>query len=162
MDVKFINPFIESVYETLSTMLKSGAERGKIALSQNKPDVRSIVAVIGMSGSVKGSVALHLPTATAVAAVNRLLDTNLRVVDDLVLDGVAELVNIIAGGAKAKLSLEDMSAVNLSIPTVIRGRDYRVNYPENATWLEVPFESDIGPFSLRVSIVQEAFNKTGA
>jgi hypothetical protein len=39
----------------------------------------------------------------------------------------------------------------LSLPTVVRGTNYKVDYPTRTAWLEVPFKSDLGSFSLRVT-----------
>jgi len=109
------------------------------------------MALIGLSGPARGTVALSFPTETAVGIVNRLLGTQTKVIDDTVSDAIAEVVNIVAGGAKAKLKIGDGAALDLSLPTVVRGDSYDVDYPSNSVWLEVPFESDLGSFSMRVT-----------
>lgn len=137
-------------------MLGTEAERGPLGLSDATMSPRSLVAIIGLSGPAKGVVALHLPTSTAMAIVNRLLGTELRVVDDTIADGVAELVNIIAGGAKAKFAAADGRPIDLGLPSVVKGNGTRVEYPSDAAWLEIPFRSDLGPFSLTVIIEEQA------
>lgn len=150
MNIHYINPFIESVFETFSTLVKCEVARGDIALAGQTPDSRTIVALIGMSGPIRGVVALHLPINTALSIVNRLLESEVRFIDDTVLDGVAELVNIIAGGAKAKLAGDEGPPIDLGLPTVVKGNAFRVDYPRDATWLSIPFKSELGPFSIRV------------
>lgn len=152
MDVKFINPFVESVYDTFSTMLKAAAERGELTVSDSTSNPRSLVGLIGMTGPIRGTVALNLPINTAMAVVNRLLGTDLRIVDDTVSDAVAELVNIIAGGAKARLPQGEGPPIDLSIPTVVKGNTYRIDYPTDAVWLELSFTSELGPFTLSVTM----------
>ncbi len=71
--------------------------------------------------------------------------------DDTVSDAIAEMVNIVAGGAKAKLNLGGGAPLDLSLPTVVRGNSYNVDYPSGSVWLEVPFDSDLGSFRLRVT-----------
>ena len=72
--------------------------------------------------------------------------------DEGVLDAVGEMVNIVAGGAKAKLPhLEDRAPIDLGLPTVVRGHSYMVAYPSNSVWLDVPFSSELGSFNLRVN-----------
>lgn len=152
MKVEYINPFIESVYELFSTMLSSEAKRGTVGVSRKAPNPRDIMALIGLSGPARGMVALAFPLPTALNMVNRLLGTDTKVIDDTVSDAVAELVNIVAGGAKAKFPLEEgVAPIDLSLPTVVRGSNYNVDYPSQSIWLEVPFESDLGHFSLRVT-----------
>ena len=151
MKVEYINPFIESVYELFSTMLSSEAKRGDASVARGELDPHDIMALIGISGHARGMVALSFPKVTAINMVNRLLGTETESIDDTVSDAVAELVNIVAGGAKAKFPQDDGPPLNLSMPTVVRGTEYEVDYPSGATWIEVPFESELGSFSMRVT-----------
>jgi chemotaxis protein CheX len=134
-------------------MLNASVTRGEVGLSRGSScNPREIMGLIGLSGNVRGTVALSFPTGTALAMVSRLLGMETHVVDETVSDAVAELVNIVAGSAKAKLNSADGGEpIDLSLPTVVRGNSYSVDYPSKAMWLEVPFTSDLGPFSLRVT-----------
>jgi len=150
--VDYINPFIESVHELFSTMLSATATRGEIGVSREGPNPKDIMALIGLSGHARGMVSISFPLKTALAMVNQLLGTDTRVIDDTVSDGIAELVNIVAGGAKAKFTLEEgQEPIDLSLPTVVRGNSFNVDYPSGSVWLEVPFDSTLGDFSLRVT-----------
>lgn len=151
MKVEYINPFVESVFELFNTMLEAKIERGKIGVTTASGNPRDIMALIGLSGPARGTVALSFPTGTAVHMVNRVLGTETRVVDDTTCDGVAEIVNIVAGSAKAKLTQGGGTPIDLSLPTVVRGNDYKIDYPSQSVWLEVPFQSELGEFSLRVT-----------
>lgn len=152
MKVEYINPFIESTYELFSTMLSATAKRGDVGLAgESAGSPRDLMGLIGLSGPARGMVALAFPIDTALNMVNRLLDTDLKVVDDTVSDAIAEMVNIVAGGAKAKINVDGAAPIDLSLPTVVRGNNYDVDYPTSSVWLEVPFTSDLGVFSLRVT-----------
>jgi chemotaxis protein CheX len=152
MKVEYINPFIESVYELFQTMLEVEVERGDVGVSKGaSSSPRDIMALIGLSGPARGTVALAFPTGTAIALVNKLLGLETRVVDETVSDGVAELVNIVAGSAKARLNTSSGTPIDLSLPTVVRGANYSVEYPTQSVWLEVPFTTGLGDFSLRVT-----------
>lgn len=153
MKVEYVNPFIDSVYDLFSTMLSGKAMRGDIGLSKGDagPRPAEVTALIGISGQARGMVSLSFPTSTALNMVNRLLSMEITEVDDTVSDAVAELVNIVAGGAKARFPLGDGEPMALSLPTVVRGSGFKVDYPSSSVWLEVPFTSDLGPFSMRVT-----------
>lgn len=151
MKVEYINPFIESVYDLFGTMLNSKAVRGDVGIADDEANPRDMMALIGLSGMAKGMVALAFPVDTALKMVNSLLGTELKAVDDTVSDAIAEMVNIVAGGAKAKLSRETQRPIDLSLPTVVRGKSFNVDYPSGSVWLEVPFKSDLGNFTLRVT-----------
>ncbi len=154
MQVQYINPFIESVSQLFTTLLGCEARRGDLGVAETASQPRDITALIGLSGNTRGIVALSFPVNTALAILSRLIGTPTRVVDATVRDAMAELVNIVAGGAKTKFQQDEHALLQLSLPTVVRGDRYSVDYPSQCTWLEVPFTSELGPFSLRVTLQQ--------
>ena len=151
MKAELINPFIESVQEIFSTMLNSNATRGQISVSRDSKGPGELLALIGISGESKGTVAVSFPTDTALHIVEQMAGMKIEAVDETVVDGVAELVNMIAGGAKAKLCTNGKKPMDLGLPSVVTGKDYHVDYPKKSIWLEVPFESDLGSFLMRVT-----------
>jgi chemotaxis protein CheX len=153
MKIEWINPFVESVNSLCTTMLSCAVERGPLGVVNGKAEPGGdITGLIGLSGPVRGMVALSFPIGTARAMVGRLLCLGEEEISESVGDGVAELVNIIAGSAKAKFSNGNGSdVISLGLPTVIRGGNEIVEGPSRSTWLDVPFSSDLGPFSLRVT-----------
>jgi chemotaxis protein CheX len=160
MRVEYINPFIESVYGLFDTMLGCTVQRGELSLSAKNTFSGDITGIIGLSGPARGTVALSFPLDTARSMVGRLLRADAHEVTDNVTDGVAELVNIVAGSAKAKFHQGDGSPViNLSLPTVVQGQQYSLDSPSEATWLDVAFRSELGPFRLRVIFDQNLHEK---
>lgn len=150
MQAELINPFIESVQEIFSTMLSAQATRGSVSISRDDSGPGELLAIIGISGESKGTVAVSFPKETALQLVGRMAGMDFGDVDDTVIDGVAEMINMIAGGAKAKLT-NGGKPMDLGLPSVITGVDYHVDYPQDTIWLEVPFESDVGSFLMRVT-----------
>jgi chemotaxis protein CheX len=148
--VEHINPFVEAVYELFTTMLGTTVERGDIALLGKNVAPLEVMGIIGLSGETRGVVTVGFPGETALKAVSKILDTELTELDDEVSDGVAEIVNMIAGNAKAKLSNTTGTPIDLSLPTVVRGTDYRIDSPGDSVWIGVPFDSPLGNFELRV------------
>lgn len=151
MKAELVNPFIESVQDIFSTMLTSEARRGKVGVSEGENNIGDLVALIGISGRATGNVALSLPTTTALNIVGKLMMTEYTALDDEVIDGVAELVNMVGGGAKAKMNTGGDTPMDLSLPTVVSGDNYKVKYPTKTIWLEVPFDSEFGPFLIRIT-----------
>lgn len=156
MKVEHINPFIESTCEFFNTMLSAQVKRGSVGLAQSVGQPRHLLALIGISGSIRGMVAVSLPVETALKVVNRLLGSEIKVIDDTVKDAMSEMVNIIAGGAKARISHGNGNISNLSLPTIVNGSSFSVDYPSGSPWLEIQFESDLGPFSLRVTFERQS------
>lgn len=150
MDAKYINPFIESVYDLFNSMINCPVERCDISVKEHLEFSYEIVALIGLSGPARGTVALLLPTETALCVVSRFMQEEIKEVDESVIDAVAELVNIVAGGAKARLC-DDEPVIKLGLPNVIKGKGYTVYQPTKTIWLEIPFKSECGTFSMRLT-----------
>lgn len=151
MKAQLVNPFIESVMDVFGTMLGATATRGEVKVSRAGNGPGDLLALIGISGETKGTVAVSFPADTAYQVVGAITGMEFGEIDDTVIDGVAEVTNMIAGGAKAKLNTNGKAPMDLGLPSVVTGRDYSVDYPKKSIWLEVPFQSDFGDFVMRVT-----------
>ncbi len=149
---EYINPFIESVNNLFHTMLDCHVHREEIGLNLTVKPSRDIVGLVGLSGNVQGIVSIAFPVDTALKLVSDLYHEKLVVVDSKVTDAIAEVVNIVTGGAQAIINQNSDKPVELSIPTVIRGNRFTINYPKLTSWIEIPFYSDAGEFMIRVTI----------
>lgn len=153
MNAETINPFIESVTEVFDNMLECQLSTGDLRVAQSQPGGPDVIGMIGLSGTAKAIVALRVPVKTALAVVGKMVGTTFKSVDASIIDGIAELVNIVAGNAKSKFEGHSLS---LSLPSVVRGDICRLSSQSDAQWLEVPFECDLGSFSLVVSMKIES------
>ena len=156
MNAEFVNPFVESIYELFGTMLSAKIVRTGLAITEGQQLPHEVMALIGFSGVMRGTVALALPAETCQFMVSRLLGVDVRSDDETVSDTIAEMVNIVAGSAKARLSQKVKQTLELSLPVVFRGQDFDVYSPSKAVWVEVPFESDLGTLCLRLSFKSQA------
>jgi chemotaxis protein CheX len=148
MKAEYINPFIISVTELFESMLDCPVTMGAPGIAEDDKGTPDIIGVIGLSGSAQGTVALRLPVKTALKLVGKMVGSDFKSVDSSIIDGIGELVNIIAGNAKGKFIGHKIS---VSLPTVVRGSICTLNNLGNAVFLSVPFESELGDFSLLVT-----------
>lgn len=151
MNAEAVEPFIMSTQDLFSTMLGCTAVRADSAPANRPTAPREIMALTGLSGVARGMVALIFPEDTALQMVNRLLAADYNALDDTVSDAIAEMANIVAGGAKSRLNRAGHSPIDLSLPMVIRGNGYRIHGPSRAQWREAPFDSELGAFRLRLA-----------
>lgn len=153
LKAEYINPFVESVKDLFSTMLRCGVTRGSPGLTDKSKvaEDSDVMALIGLTGPAKGTVALTFPKTTALAAVHRFSGLAPEDIDDAAVDAMAEMVNIIAGGAKARLHDGTGAQFVLGLPTVITGQHFKVSYNSTTRWLDIPFSSEMGAFNLRVA-----------
>jgi chemotaxis protein CheX len=149
VDVSYVNPFVEAVDAVFQTMLHVHPKRNAVKISSQERRGERLTSLIGISGRMSGCVALCFPPETALRLSGRMLGSEITQVNDEVIDAISELVNMVAGSAKAKFNADP--PLELGLPTVVEGSGYRVKYPSKSVWLEVPFSSDAGDFSMEVT-----------
>jgi chemotaxis protein CheX len=149
---EIINPFIESAENLFQTMFSSPIKKENPNLQTRLEPTLDIISLIGLSGAFQGIVSMSFPIKTSLNMVSYLYGKDIVVVDSTVIDAVAEFVNVLAGGAQSKLNKILNEPIELSIPTVIRGNQFSIEYPMMAKWIEIPFTSNLGQFVIRVTV----------
>jgi chemotaxis protein CheX len=150
-DLSFAAPFIESISDLFQTMFMEEIKVESIISGTDSVTSRAVTAVIGMSGAVRGTVAIFFPETIACDLAGRLLGMELNAIDETVSDAVAEIVNIVAGGAKGRLSSDARRKVSLGLPTVVVGDNYTVQYPKGSRRGTVTLSGSFGEFSMAIS-----------
>ncbi|MFG0292414.1 MAG: chemotaxis protein CheX [Phycisphaerales bacterium JB065] len=150
MDPNNLLPFIKSTQNIFETMLQMGIEIGEPAVKADKAPSHDISGIIGFSGDVGGSVVLSFPfpTAQRIVSVFTGMEMDAEATEDIA-DAVGELVNMIAGGAKAQFSGRKVS---ISCPSVVVGKDHTVQNAKDAVCVLIPCDCDCGNFTVEVAI----------
>ncbi|MCK5248762.1 MAG: chemotaxis protein CheX, partial [Spirochaetaceae bacterium] len=112
-------------------------------------DLSEVSALIGLAGETTGAVVLSFSHDTALKVISKMTGTKYAFLGSEVLDGVGELVNIIAGNAKKDLT---EFRISISLPGVITGNNYRINWPKGIPIITIPFSSELGSFTVNVSL----------
>jgi chemotaxis protein CheX len=111
------------------------------------PGEARFIGTVHISGSWSGSVVVECPDAFGrLVAASMFGSEPADVVDDELVDVVGELANMIGGNVKALLEGE----AALSLPTVVRGSDFRVVVPGTHLARSIAFECQGHVLELRV------------
>jgi len=153
MKAEYINPFLKSLKRTFDTMLNCKVKRETLRLKEGNTASFPISGIVGLSGNAVGTVVLSLSNQVAMKAAETMLMTEVKEVDDSVIDAVGELANMIAGAAKAELEKYNMK---ISLPSVITGENHQIRFPSNVSPVSVPFTTDFGPIVLEVGLAPVA------
>ena len=156
MNVAYINPFINSTVTVFETMLGVKLTRGTIYLKPPAEPSFEVSAIIGLSGKARGTVALTMGRETAIAIAESLLGERPDDIDPMAVDAVGEVTNMVAGEAKAQLEQFD---IRMTIPTVIVGKDVRIEFPSKVPPLCIPFDSPWGKIAVEVGLVEQTTEK---
>ena len=149
MKVKYINPFISATVNLFTEYLGIKLEGGKPFVLSDPQNLMEVSGIIGLAGETVGAVVLSFSRETAITVISRMENTTYAALGSEVIDGVGELVNIIAGNAKKDL-LE--FRIEISLPGVVTGKAYQIHWPEGVPVVGIPFESEVGPLSVNVSL----------
>jgi chemotaxis protein CheX len=153
MKVKYINPFLNASVNLFRDYLGFKLTGGTPHVLSDPQNLSEVSGIIGLAGETVGAVVLSFSRETAIAMVSKMEGRTYNALGTEVIDGVGELINIIAGNAKKDL-LE--FRVEISLPGVITGTTYRIHWPEGIPVVSIPFESEAGPFSVNVSLREMA------
>jgi chemotaxis protein CheX len=99
-----------------------------------------VIALVGIAGEWTGSGRVYCSAEFACEIAGALVAANYREVNEEVLDGVAEIANMIVGNIKTRLE-EKIGPLGLSVPTVIHGSNFRARTALAREWCVVPFQS---------------------
>ena len=153
MNTTFVSPFVHSVQQVFEIMLQMPVREGDPFLKQDGEPSHDVSGIIGMSGDVSGSVALSFDTATAERVVSLMNGMKMEHTHEDFADTIGELVNMVAGGAKAQF---DGKSVSITCPSVVIGAKHQVFSRKDIEHIVLPFDCDCGPFAVEISIRSDA------
>jgi chemotaxis protein CheX len=142
-------PFLHSVENVFKTMVRTQVEFGKPEILQKSTASHDVSGIIGFTGDALGSIVLSFPKDVAKALVGRFVGTELATEDPDFADAIGELVNMVAGGAKAKF---DTARCDISCPSVVIGAEHVVFQRKNQPLIAIPVRTDVGDFVVEVSL----------
>ena len=149
MKVKYVNPFLKASVNLFKEYLGLELKSLKPYLVKDPQNLEEVSAIIGLAGETVGAVVLSFSRETAIKIISKFAGRAYQGLGSEVLDGVGELINIIAGNAKQDL-LE--FRIEISLPGVITGNQYKIHWPEGIPVVAIPFDSEVGPFTVNVSL----------
>lgn len=129
IDVQLLNPFILATLECLTEMAKLDPQRVRVFIKTD-PQMHGFVSgVIGMSNGITGSCSVSFPRRLAAFVVARFLgEEESAITDEMISDGIGEVANMVAGGAKRRFA-ETLYRFDISTPTVILGAPTGLHNP---------------------------------
>lgn len=149
MKVEHINPFLQASINLFKIHLGVNVTNESPYLNKDSQKLNEVSAIIGLAGETVGAVVLSFSRETAVRMVSKFANRSYLALSKEVIDGVGELVNIIAGNAKKGLL---NYRIEISLPGVITGNTYKIDWPKGVPVITIPFKSEIGDFSVNVSL----------
>src|SRR5208282_4378601 len=123
--------------------------RCKVKPTQPSPglQVGGFTAIVGLAGALCGIMTTCCAPETAEQIAKRMLGET-TVTDRETVDALGEMCNMIAGNFKNKLAGTD-ERCKLSVPTVVKGKQYRLHSLVDGTCVETLLQFEEAPFTVR-------------
>jgi chemotaxis protein CheX len=142
--------------EVFSTMLGMDVRPAATHLDHASPSViDGIMAFVGLAGPWMGTGVISCSVRFACRVCATLLMTEANAVNEEVLDAVGEIANMIVGNFKTAAEAL-VGPLNLSVPTVIYGRNFTSRSLGNSEWLVMPFDCENERFEIRIWFARAA------
>jgi chemotaxis protein CheX len=142
---------IESTAEIFSTMVMMEVTVEDESPPAGRPLIDTISGIIGLAGTYKGVLAIHLPNPVALAITASFLGLEVDEINEDVEDAVGELANMLGGSVKSILS-EKGRDIDLSLPTTIAGKDYHFQPTKEGEMILTSFACDAGTFTVELQL----------
>lgn len=149
--MKYAQDIADATQEIFSSMVMLEVTPGKPFKRADSTLVNSISGIIGLAGTTKGMLAIHLPDKAALAVTTAFLGMDVEEIDEDVCDAIGELANMLGGSMKAILD-PNGSKVQLSMPSAVHGKEYAVDCLADAESVTVPFAFNGQTFMVELQI----------
>ncbi len=154
--LELVVPFIDATKEIFSTMAGIEVQRRDIYIKKGYAMFGDVSGVIGLSGKPGGTCAVSMPQALAVSSVSNMLgmppDQPPEPAE--IRDGVGEMINMIAGRAKAILSTTHYR-FDITLPTIISGGPHELFQRSGSLCIVILFQANTRQeFTLDVCVAE--------
>jgi len=160
MKAEFLNPFVKSVIDIISSTISETPVKGKIFLRDKYPYKTDNVAIIvGIAGRISGQLVLSLndECARSIAAV-MLMEEEVPELDEIAQSALAEMSNMITANATIGLS-EVGYTCDITPPSVITGRQMEISCKEEIKTIVIPLELSMGKIDVNISLIENSSEK---
>lgn len=144
MNVEFINPFLSSMLNVMSTMAQMELTPEKPKLKNKDTAEGDVSGLIGMiSNQTKGSLSITYEGSLAIATMKKMVGEGPDEVNDEIIDLVGEITNMVTGGAKRMLS-EKGFEFDMATPVVVSGKNHAIHHKADGPVVIIGLKSPHG------------------
>lgn len=121
MDVKHINPVIESFVNIMPQLGLSDVTKEGVSLKGNFIESPGVVIIIGLIGDVKGNIiyGISMEDAKKIAST-MMMGMPVDEFNEMAQSAISELVNMLTANVATNFSRDNIT-VDISTPTLIQG-----------------------------------------
>ncbi len=149
--MKIKEKIIDATVEIFSTMVMMDVSVDNDDVEESGELQNTITGLIGLAGSHKGVLAIHIPYPVAMAITSNFLGMDINEINEDVEDAVGELANMLAGNVKTVLTGNGRD-IDLSLPSTISGSSYNFQPSKDVIKVVVEFGTITGTFLVELQL----------
>jgi chemotaxis protein CheX len=148
MDVKYINPFIDSFMQIFPQFGMNDIKKGRISLKGKEIKSTGVMIMLGLIGDVRGNVIYSLSEENAMKIASIMMcGAPVNSLDELAQSAISELTNMLTATAATAFYNNGIS-IDISIPTLMYGEFSATSSTDKTICVEMivqemPFEINI-------------------
>jgi chemotaxis protein CheX len=153
--LQIVNGFIRSISNSLETMAFIEVKRVDIYVREPKSEQMrgDVTSIISLFGDLSGTCAISFPRKLAIKLIAKMMmDDSMDEVNEDVLDGIGELANLTAGGAKGELATVLGTTSSISSPSIVTGVGHVIEHKAGLPCIGCIFEAEGERFYLEVAV----------
>ncbi len=126
MDVKYINPFVESFATVMPQLGFGSVQKGNLSVKGRELKSSGVIIIVGIVGAIRGNVVytLDIENAKKIAST-MMMGMPVNEFDEMSKSAVSELTNMLTANAATCFSNIGIS-IDISTPTLLQGEDVSV------------------------------------
>lgn len=126
MDVKHVNPFVESFATVIPQLGFKGVRKGNLSVKGKDLVCSGVIIIVGIVGAIKGNVVytMDIESAKKIAST-MMMGMPILELDEMGKSALAELTNMLTATAATCFSKVGIS-IDISTPTLLYGENISV------------------------------------
>ncbi|MCF8038762.1 MAG: chemotaxis protein CheX [Desulfohalobiaceae bacterium] len=151
----FKEKIVEVTTEIFETMVMVDLTPGEPLAEHVSRFECSMSAIVGFAGFKQGNLAIHTPERVARGLTRDFLGMEVNEINEDVQDAMGELANMLAGSLKPFIA-SNGERVELSLPSVVHGKEYTLTVVNDADWVMIPFQVSHGDFLVGLELKKQS------
>lgn len=153
MDVRYVNPFIDSFINVMPQLGFGDIKKGSVSVKGKDLTGSGVIIIVGIVGQIKGNVVYNigLDDAKKIAST-MMMGMPVTALDEMSQSALSELSNMLT--ASAATSFSDLGiTIDISTPTLLHGDNISVKMSSNQV-LCVQLFADNHPIDINIAFEQ--------
>jgi Predicted inhibitor of MCP methylation, homolog of CheC len=131
MDVKHVNPFIESFASVMPQLGFSEVKKGNLSVKGQELNGNGVIIIVGIVGEIRGNIvySIEIENAKKIAST-MMMGMPVNEFDEMAKSALSELTNMLTANAATCFSTIGIT-IDISTPTLLHGENMVVKMSSN-------------------------------